>query len=219
MEAGYSRLSRRAGSRGLHPGAFAGLLRPRRRLPRLTMDTAVNSREYRVLFFCPAASAHERRLEVPVRRLLSRIEGPPAELAPVQDATELKAGGWHAYEVRSTSERSAAHALAAYVAEVTCAIAAELDAEVLGLYVDVDSDGARLCKCGPSEGPETFAGRREAVLLRAGEWLGLPATALTELFAIETDGEPDADDRFVEEKLKEARALMQRYRDARRDGS
>jgi hypothetical protein len=183
------------------------------------MDTAVNSREYRVLFFCPTASPHEKRLEAPVRRLLSRIEGPPAELAPVSGGAELKAGGWHAYEVRSTSERSAAHALAAYVAEVTCAIAAELDAEVLGLYVDVDSDGARLCKCGPSEGPETFAGRRDAVLLRAGEWLGLPATALTELFAIETDGEPDADDRFVEQKLKEARALMQRYRDARREGS
>jgi len=185
------------------------------------MDTAVNSREYRVLFFCPASSPHEKRLEAPVRRLLSRIEGPPAELAPIgaAGATELKAGGWSAYEVRSTSERSAAHALAAYVAEVTCAIAAELDAEVLGLYVDVESDGARLCRCGPTEGPETFAGRREPVLLRAGEWLGLPATALTGLFSIDVDEEQDAEDKFVEEKLKEARALMQRYRDARREGT
>ena len=179
------------------------------------MDTAVNSREYRVLFFCPTSSPHEKRLEAPVRRLLSRIEGPPAELAPVAAAAELKAGGWHAYEVRSTSERSAAHALAAYVAEVTCAIAAELDAEVLGLYVDVSGDSARICRCGPEDGPETFAGRRQAALNRTAEWLEVAPTSLSALFHLDlpdADYEPDADDRFVEEKLREARAFMERYR-------
>ena len=182
------------------------------------METAADSREYRVVFFCPASSARLERLEAPVRRLLSRIQAPPAELAPLQEAGPLTEAGWQVFLVRSLTERSAAQAMAAYVSEATCALAAELDAEVLGVYVDVASDSARLCRCGPENGPETFVGRRQLALERAGEWLKVPHGSLTALFQLDTqeaDYEPDADDRFVEEKLREARALMERYRQQR----
>jgi hypothetical protein len=116
--------------------------------------------------------------------------------------------------VRSLSERSAAHALAAYVSEATCSLSAELEAEVLGLYVDVTGDSARICRCGPEDGPETFAGRRQVALSRTAEWLEVSPTGLATLFQLDTpeDYEPDAEDRFVEEKLREARSFMEQYR-------
>ncbi|GMU00092.1 hypothetical protein KH5H1_42110 [Corallococcus caeni] len=181
------------------------------------METAADSREYRVVFFCPASNARLERLEVPVRRLLSRIQAPPAELAPLSEAGALTEAGWQVYLVRSLTERSAAQAMAAYVSEATCALAAEVDAEVLGLYVDVSGDSARICRCGPEDGPETFAGRRQAALTRTSEWLEVAPASLSALFQLDppdAEYEPDADDRFVEEKLREARTLMERYRTA-----
>ena len=85
---------------------------------------------------------------------------------------------------------------------------------MLGLYVDVGSDSARICRCVPEESPETFAGRRRNVLDRTAEWLDVNPASLSALFqlALETDEELDAEDRFVETKLREARELMQRYR-------
>ncbi|MFY2559429.1 hypothetical protein HUA74_04665 [Myxococcus sp. CA051A] len=179
------------------------------------METAADSREYRVLFFCPASNARLERLEAPVRRLLSRIQAPPAELTPIQESGALSEAGWQVYLVRSLTERSAAQAMAAYVSEATCALAAEVDAEVLGLYVDVSGDSARICRCGPEDGPETFAGRRQAALNRTAEWLEVAPILLSAIFQLDVpdaDYEPDADDRYVEEKLREARVLMERYR-------
>lgn len=178
------------------------------------MEPTVDSRDYRVLFFCPASHARAERLESPVRRLLSRIQAPPAELTPLEETGPLSQAGWKIFMVRSLSERSAAHALAAYVSEATCSLAAELDAEVLGLYVDVTADSARICRCGPEDGPETFAGRRQVALSRTAEWLEVSPGSLAALFQLETqeDYEPDADDRFVEQKLREARTFMEQYR-------
>lgn len=183
------------------------------------MDPPADSREYRVLFFCPSGSGVAMdRLEVPVRRLLARIQAPPAELAPLETAGALRAAGWRVLFLRSLTAGSAAQAMSAYVSEATCALAAELDGEVLGIYVDVGGDSARLCRCGPEHGPETFVGRRQLALERAGEWLKVPPGSLTSLFQLDSqdvDYEPDADDRFVEEKLREARAFMERYRQSR----
>ncbi|SEL61041.1 hypothetical protein SAMN05444354_10794 [Stigmatella aurantiaca] len=178
------------------------------------MPSPSDSRDYRVLFFCPASLAQAERIEVPVGRLLSRIQAPPAELAPLEEAGTLSEAGWKVYMVRSLSERSAAHALAAYVSEATCTLAAELEAEVLGLYVDVSGDSARVCRCEPDQGPETFAGRRHVALGRTAEWLEVAPATLAALFQLEApdDYEPDAEDRFVEEKLQEARTLMEQYR-------
>lgn len=178
------------------------------------MEPAVDSREYRVVFFCPTSSTQLERIEAPVRRVLNRISAPPAELAPLEAAGALGDAGWRVYLVRSMTERSAAHALAAYVSEVACAIAAELDTEVLGLYVDVGGDSARICRCGPDEGPETFAGRRRVVLDRTAEWLDVAPNSLSALFQLGGDAEDelDAEDRFVESKLREAREFMARYR-------
>lgn len=182
------------------------------------MHPAPSSREYRVLFFCPAQGPGADRLETPVRRLLTRIQAPPAELAPLETSGALSEAGWRVYLVRSLSERSAAQALSTYVSEATCALAAELDAEVLGLYVDGAEDSSRVCRCGPAEGPETFVGRRDVALGRAAEWLDVAPDSLKALFQLDSpdaEYEPDADDRFVEEKLREARALMERYRQRR----
>lgn len=116
--------------------------------------------------------------------------------------------------VRSLTERSAAHALASHVSEITRQLATELDGEVLGLYVDVSGDSARICRCGPEDGPETFAGRRQAALGRTAEWLEVSPASLSALFQVDMpdDYEPDAEDRFVEQKLREARQLMEQYR-------
>ncbi|WNG35713.1 hypothetical protein F0U60_20000 [Archangium minus] len=178
------------------------------------MEPSVDSREYRVVFFCPTSSAQLEHIEAPVRRVLTRISAPPAELAPLEAAGTLGEAGWRVYLVRSMTERSAAHALAAHVTEAASAIAAELDTEVLGLYVDVGSDSARVCRCMPDESPETFAGRRRNVLDRTAEWLDINPANLSALFQLgmDTDEEMDAEDRFVESKLREARELMQRYR-------
>jgi hypothetical protein len=178
------------------------------------MEPSVDSREYRVVFFCPTSSAQLEHIEAPVRRVLTRISAPPAELAPLEAAGTLGEAGWRVYLVRSMTERSAAHALAAHVTEAAAAIATELDTEVLGLYVDVGSDTARVCRCVPDENPETFSGMRRNVLDRTAEWLDINPASLSALFqlGLETDEEPDAEDRFVEAKLREARELMQRYR-------
>lgn len=178
------------------------------------MESPADSRDYRVLFFCPAATARVERIESPLRRLLTRIQAPPAALTPLEETGTLGEAGWRVFMVRSLTERSAAHALAAYVSEATCSLAAELRAEVLGLYIDVTGDSARVCRCGPDEGPETFAGRRHVALGRTAEWLEVSPTHLSALFQVDVpeDYEPDAEDRFVEEKLREARALMEQYR-------
>ncbi len=178
------------------------------------METLVDSRDYRVLFFCPAPHARLERVEGPIRRLLSRIQAPPAELAPIDEAGTLSEAGWKVFMVRSLSERSAAQALAAYVSEITCTLATELDGEVLGLYVDVTGDSARICRCGPADGPETFAGRRQVALGRTAEWLEVSPAGLSALFQVDMpdDYEPDAEDRFVEQKLREGRELMEQYR-------
>lgn len=178
------------------------------------MEPSVDSRDYRVLFFCPASHARVERIEAPVRRLLSRIQAPPADLVQLEEAGTLNEAGWKVFMVRSLGERSAAHALAAYVSEVTCSLAAELDAEVLGLYIDVTGDSARICRCGPEDGPETFAGRRHVALGRTAEWLEVSPAALSALFQVDMpdDYEPDAEDRYVEQKLREAREFMEQYR-------
>lgn len=178
------------------------------------MEPLSDSRDYRVLFFCPATRARVERIESPVRRLLARIQAPPADLAPIEEVGGLSEAGWKVFMVRSLSERSAAHALAAYVSEATCSLAAELDAEVLGLYIDVTGDSARICRCGPEDGPETFAGRRQMALGRTAEWLEVPPSTLSALFQVDMpdDYEPDAEDRYVEQKLREARELMEQYR-------
>lgn len=179
------------------------------------MPPSQPSREHRVLFFCPAQGPGADRLETPVRRLLTRIQAPPAELSPLETHGALSEAGWSVYLVRSLSERSAAEALSTYVSEATCALAAELEAEVLGLYVDGAADSSRVCRSGPEEGPETFVGHRDVALGRAAEWLDVPADSLKGLFQLDSpdaEYEPDADDRFVEEKLREARAFMERYR-------
>ncbi|MFY0524181.1 hypothetical protein ACN28I_13745 [Archangium gephyra] len=46
------------------------------------MEPSVDSREYRVVFFCPTSSAQLEHIEAPVRRVLTRISAPPAELRP-----------------------------------------------------------------------------------------------------------------------------------------
>lgn len=178
------------------------------------METATEAREYRVVFFCPSTSGLER-LEAPVRRLLSRIQGPPAELAPLETASALNEAGWRVFQLRSLSPDCAAQALSSYVNEATCAMASELDGDVLGLFVDVAADTARLCRCGPEHGPESFVGGRHLAIGRASEWLAVPTSSLAALFLLDpqdAEYEPDADDLFVAEKLREARAFMERYR-------
>ena len=134
------------------------------------METSVDSREYRVVFFCPTSSAQLEHIEAPVRRVLTRISAPPAELAPLDAAGSLGEAGWRVYLVRSMTERSAAHALAAHVTEAAAAISTELDTEVLGpdrVRVLLESGGLRSalsvhlvgdsCYVDGPEGSSTFA--------------------------------------------------------------
>ena len=181
------------------------------------MEPVTESRESRVLFFCPPG-ARADRLEWPLQMLLERIAAPPAELAPVETAGALDAAGWRAFLVRSTSGRSAAHAMAAFVTEATTALAQELGEPVMGLYVDLGGDAARLSRCAPGSAAETFAGQRDAVLARAATWLKVAPAGLTPFFRAgdEPDEEPDADDRYVEDKLRQAREWYARWRQAAR---
>ena len=178
----------------------------------------MTSRDPRIVFFCPAVSAESGRLEAPVFRLLEDVGAPPAALAPLVDVGSLHVAGWRLFLLRSLGVASAARALSEHLGEAVCAVAGDLGRAALGLYVDVGEDRALLARCSPAAGPETFAGRRDAVLACAVSWLGMPAADLAPLFSLEQQGSaaPDPEDVFDEDKLREASALMERYRQLRR---
>ena len=178
-------------------------------------SVAVGSAPGASIFFVTYETCKDRiaRLLYPESSAAAMASAPSVHMA----AGTLGEAGWRVYLVRSMTERSAAHALAAHVTEAAAAISTELDTEVLGLYVDVASDSARICRCMPEENPETFAGQRRNVLDRTAEWLDINPAHLSALFqlALDTDEEMDAEDRFVETKLREAREFMLRYRQRR----
>ena len=169
-------------------------------------------RDPRIVFFCPSVSADCARLEGPVSRLLEGVGAPPASLAPLADVGSLHVAGWRVFMLRSAGATSPARDLSQHLGEAVCAVAAELGRPAMGLYVAPSEERALLSRCAPAGGPETFAGRRDAVLACATSWFGVPAVDLAPLFGLEPEGAgaPDAEDVFVDAKLREARALMER---------
>jgi hypothetical protein len=160
------------------------------------------------------------------------------EVKWVEQAEGLTDAGWRVVEVEPLTggRKHPAPDLAEHLDAMTQALGQDFRDRVLGLFTDRNTSYARVCASGPSRPTKALEGEYIDVLRQAAKWLDVDATALARLVGgtqrnvlaaavdfgnelsrmpppVETTGpaEPDEDDRFVDAKLSEARALMERY--------
>jgi hypothetical protein len=124
----------------------------------------------------------------------------------------------------------------------TQAVAQDFRDRVVGLFTDRSSSYARVCASGPGRPTKALEGEYLDVLRQTAKWLDVDSAALARLIggtaknllaaAVDFGNEParpgapatppaappepDEEDRFVEAKLSEAQALMQRYLSSQR---
>lgn len=126
-------------------------------------------------------------------------------------------------------DEGARRALVAGVCEATCALAELAKAEVVGLAVDEAHDAARICRCEPGGEPETVAGKRERVAATLSRWLAMDPVRVATVLGVMEEGAATAEEeapdpalqeeeRFIERKLAEGRAWMERYRSGKGAG-
>jgi hypothetical protein len=127
---------------------------------------------------------------------------------------------------------------------LTQAISQDFRERVVGLFTDRGSSYARVCASGPGRPTKAIEGEYLDVLRQTAKWLDVDSAALARLIGGTTTArnllaaavdfgnepprpgqpqqapqpppEPDEDDRFVDAKLAEARALMDRYLSSQR---
>lgn len=133
----------------------------------------------------------------------------------------VKAAPWELILVHGSE---AAEAFLPHLADAGCAVAEQLRAIVVALWVDPANDVARVCRCLPKGaeqgGPQSFSGRRRSVVEEASLYLGLEGALLWPLLSLAEEVYPGSlppaneEERFVDEKLREARTWMRRYLDS-----
>jgi hypothetical protein len=154
------------------------------------------------------------------RRLVSG-EGLGLRVGP---EVRLSTSAWTLWPVEV--DEGARRALTAGVGEATCALAEIARHEVVGLSMDEPNDVARICRCRPGSEPESVTGGRERVAATLSRWLELDPGRVAAVLGVadspESREEPDPatleEERFIERKLAEARAWMERYRGGKREG-
>lgn len=176
------------------------------------MEPAFASHEYRLLFFCPVAGRLAEGYEHALSGLLDRLGAPAAELVLLRDVGALKAKGWQVLLLRSSRGETELPVVASALQEVTETLSDALQSEVLGLFVDAAQGEARICRCEKQEQAQTFDGKQEATLPKAAEWLEVSLASLDALVQLGPEEEVDPEDRFVADKLEEARVQMRLYR-------
>lgn len=140
----------------------------------------------------------------------------------LSSSSAIKAEPWELIAVHGAE---AADALAPHLDEAGAAVAEVLGGVVVMVFVDPLNDAARACRCLPKSaerhGPQSFSGRRRSVVEEASLYLGLDASQLWPVFGLDEEPYPgdlppaNEEERFVEEKLREARTWMRRYLEAK----
>jgi hypothetical protein len=176
-----------------------------------------------------------------LRRICEEIGQSTPEVKWSQSHSALTDAGWHVAEVTVPANRKPREGLLEeHLDKLTQALAYDFRERAVGLYTDRGNSYARVCVGGPGRPSKTLEGEFLDVLRQAAKWLEVETTVLARLLgnnparnllaaAVDfgEDGqaaaeqppappEPDEEDRFVEAKLAEARALMERYLTATR---
>lgn len=178
----------------------------------------MNPDEKRLWIFARASAAEEGAATA-----LALVAERLGVVAPKLAASEaLETQPWELLRVDGTE---AIEALAPHLCEAGHAIAEQHHAGVVALWVDPLNDAARVCRCLPQDaerhGPQSFSGRRRSVVEEASLYLGLEAARLWPLLGRPEEVYPgeippaNEEERFVDEKLREARQWMRRYLDAK----
>jgi hypothetical protein len=170
-----------------------------------------------------------------LKRICEEIGQSLPEVKWSQSNSALADAGWHVAEVTSPPNRKAREGhLEEHLDKLTQALAHDFRDRVVGLFADRANSYARVCVGGPGRPSKMLEGEFLDVLRQAAKWLEVETTVLARLLgnnparnllaaavdfgeegqAAEQPApppEPDEEDRFVEAKLTEARALMERY--------
>lgn len=193
----------------------------------------------RLILFLSDVEGNLTALRQTLRRVCEEVGQPTPEVKWSQSSSALTDAGWHVAEVQgmqpSAGRKGKEGLLEEHLDKVVQALAQDFRDRVLGLFADRDNSYARVCFSGPGRPPKALEGEFLDVLRQSAKWLEVETTVLARLLgnnparnllAAAVDfgdevgkgaekpappPEPDEDDRFVEAKLSEARALMQQY--------
>lgn len=178
----------------------------------------MNSDEKRLWLFARAGSAVEGTAQA-LTLLGERLGLSSPHLS---SSSAISASPWELIAVHGTE---AADTFAPHLCDAACAVAEQLGAVVVALWVDPVNDAARVCRCSPPgadrHGTQSFSGRRKSVVEEASLYVGLEASAVWPLLGRDEEPYPGdlppatEEERFIDEKLREARMWMRRYLEAK----
>ncbi|HYI00540.1 hypothetical protein [Hyalangium sp.] len=190
----------------------------------------------RLILFLSDVEGNLTALRQTLRRICEEIGQPTPEVKWTQSHSALADAGWHVAEVTVPTARKPREGhLEEHLEKLTQALAQDFRDRAVGLYADRGNSYARVCVGGPGRPSKTLEGEFLDVLRQSAKWLEVETTVLARLLgnnparnllAAAVDfgedaqaaaeqppqpPEPDEEDRFVDAKLSEARALMERY--------
>jgi hypothetical protein len=194
----------------------------------------------RLVLFCSELDADLEK----VRQALADVGDQHAlgelELSRVEGPETLSHGGWMSLSVTRLDEAGGdLTRVGSHLEELVQSLSRSLSEDVLGVFVDPGSAFGRACLQSPGGFPRSSEGELFHVLRQTANWVEADPVQILRYFSAELgrgglaapvdlsdvhmssdekDVEPemDDDDRFVEVKLKQARALMERYLSARK---
>ncbi len=162
-------------------------------------------------------------------RAASAVEGASRALTPLTERLGLATPGLSSsnaivaapWELIRLQTADTAEAFAPHLCDAACVIAEKLGGAVVVLFVDQANDAARICRCVPAgperQWPKTYSGRRRSVVEEASLYVGIDAPVLWPLLGRSDEPYPgetppaSEEERFIDEKLREARTQMRRY--------
>jgi hypothetical protein len=191
----------------------------------------------RLILFLSDVEGNLTALRQTLRRVCEELGQPTPDVKWSQSHSALADAGWHVAEVTLPTGRKARDGmLEEHLEKLAQALAHDFRDRAVGLYADKSNSYARVCMGGPGRPSKTLEGEFLDVLRQAAKWLEVETTVLARLLgnnparnllaaAVDFGGdgqgaadqapqpppEPDEEDRFVEAKLSEARALMAQY--------
>lgn len=196
----------------------------------------------RLLLFLSDVEGNLTALRQSLRRVCEELGLPTPEVKWAQAPNGLTDAGWHVAELPLAPDRKGKDGqLEEHLDKVTQALAQDFRDRALGLYADRGNSYARVSVSGPGRPSKALEGEFIDVLRQTAKWLDVETTVLARLLgnnparnllaaavdfgdeAAKGRGEqppplpePDEEDRFVDAKLSEARALMAQYLSSQR---
>jgi len=194
--------------------------------------------QQRLIVFCSDVDLELERVRGVVGQLReAHPELGALELEELEPPDALSAGGWTLLAIRPLRGRGQkASGLEGQLDPLVTAFAGALSETVVALYHDVANGYAR-ASTQKGQGPlKRIQGDAGRVVRQAATWLQCDAAGLAgwfrdslapvppepvnelagEVDARVEEADPDEDDKFVEDKLRQARELMEQYRAGRK---